>query len=109
MCCGSAGYVVCWLSSKFADIYLLMQCGYQLHAVLVHEGQAASGHYWAYIYCPMNNEWLKFNDVTVEKASWEDVQKDGVGDYHNTSAYCIMYVNRNHPDFHQVASLCGEQ
>ena len=24
MCCGSAGYVVCWLSSKFADIYLLM-------------------------------------------------------------------------------------
>jgi len=76
--------------------------------VLVHEGQAASGHYWAYIYCPLSNEWLKFNDVTVEEASWEDVQKDGVGGYHNTSAYCIMYVNTDHPDFHQVASFCGK-
>jgi len=85
-----------------------VQCGYQLHAVLVHEGQAASGHYWAYVYCPLSNEWLKFNDVTVDKASWEDVQKDGVGGYHNTSAYCIMYINTSHPDFHQVASFCGE-
>jgi len=86
----------------------LMKCGYRLHAVLVHEGQAASGHYWAYVYSSTLNEWLKFNDVAIDIASWDDIQKDGVGGYHNTSAYCIMYVNNSHPDMLQVASWGDE-
>lgn len=67
---------------------------YILHAVLVHEGQAASGHYWAYIHDPCRDQWLKFNDITVSDASWEELEKESVGGYHNASAYCLMYVDK---------------
>ncbi|KAK3107716.1 hypothetical protein FSP39_020622 [Pinctada imbricata] len=77
---------------------LMQRCPYQLHAVLVHEGQAASGHYWAYIYDTERQEWLKFNDITVSSASWEDLVKESVGGYHNASAYCLMYVDKSHMD-----------
>lgn len=66
---------------------------YHLHAVLVHEGQAASGHYWAYVYSL--TKWLKFNDITVTDASWEDLVKESVGGFHNASAYCLMYVDKS--------------
>ena len=65
---------------------LLFQCPYHLHAVLVHEGQAASGHYWAYVWAL--TKWLKFNDISVTDASWDDLVKESVGGYHNASAYC---------------------
>ncbi|XP_064650656.1 ubiquitin carboxyl-terminal hydrolase 25-like isoform X2 [Lineus longissimus] len=68
---------------------------YQLHAVLVHEGQAASGHYWAYVYDAFGQRWLKFNDIAVTESSWEEIVKESVGGYHNTSAYCLMYVDAN--------------
>ncbi|XP_071095557.1 LOW QUALITY PROTEIN: ubiquitin carboxyl-terminal hydrolase 25-like [Haliotis cracherodii] len=67
---------------------------YHLHAVLVHEGQAASGHYWAYIYDLTREKWLKFNDITVSESSWEELEKESMGGYHNASAYCLMYVDR---------------
>ena len=67
---------------------------YNLHAVLVHEGQAASGHYWAYIHDASRDQWLKFNDITVSDASWEELEKESVGGYHNASAYCLMYVDK---------------
>ncbi|XP_045207916.2 ubiquitin carboxyl-terminal hydrolase 25-like [Mercenaria mercenaria] len=68
---------------------------YHLHAVLVHEGQAASGHYWAYIYDTASEQWLKFNDITVSEASWEELEKESVGGYHNASAYCLMYIDKS--------------
>ncbi|KAL5020489.1 hypothetical protein ScPMuIL_003381 [Solemya velum] len=67
---------------------------YHLHAVLVHEGQAASGHYWAYVYDMVHQKWLKFNDITTSEASWEELEKESVGGYHNASAYCLMYVDK---------------
>lgn len=63
--------------------------------MLVHEGQAASGHYWAYIYDPTKKEWLKYNDIAVTPASWDDLVKESVGGYHNASAYCLMYVGQS--------------
>lgn len=53
-----------------------MQEGYRLHAVLVHEGQVSSGHYWAFIRDQWktgeeeededpHSGWMKFNDVQV--------------------------------------------
>ena len=91
--------------------YLSFQCPYQLHAVFVHEGQAASGHYWAYIYDTRRQEWLKFNDITVSGASWEDLMKESVGGYHNASAYCLMYVDKSHYDdqgklYHNASAYC---
>ncbi|KAK2170995.1 hypothetical protein NP493_1119g00062 [Ridgeia piscesae] len=49
---------------------------YQLHAVLVHEGQAVSGHYWAYIKSRRRDKWLKFNDITVTEATWEELERE---------------------------------
>lgn len=62
--------------------------------MLVHEGQAAAGHYWAYIYDSINEKWLKFNDIAVTCTSWDDLVKESVGGYHNASAYCLMYVQQ---------------
>lgn len=81
-------------NSMYSD-ETLKQYPYQLHAVLVHEGQAAAGHYWAYIYDSMNEKWLKFNDIAVTCTSWDDLVKESVGGYHNASAYCLMYVQQS--------------
>ncbi|EQB78220.1 hypothetical protein CB1_000706032 [Camelus ferus] len=66
---------------------------YRLHAVLVHEGQANAGHYWAYIFDHRENRWMKYNDIAVTKSSWEELVRDSFGGYRNASAYCLMYIN----------------
>lgn len=86
------------IDSTIRDIYMepsLLQVPYRLHAVLVHEGQAASGHYWAFVYCPRRSAWLKFNDVTVTEVTWVELLRDSVGGHHCTSAYCLLYVDRS--------------
>uniref|UniRef100_A0A452HVH2 Ubiquitin carboxyl-terminal hydrolase n=1 Tax=Gopherus agassizii TaxID=38772 RepID=A0A452HVH2_9SAUR len=72
---------------------VLRQVPYCLHAVLVHEGQANAGHYWAYIYDQPRKSWLKYNDISVTKSSWEEVERDSYGGLRNASAYCLMYIN----------------
>ncbi|XP_072342589.1 ubiquitin carboxyl-terminal hydrolase 28 isoform X5 [Scyliorhinus torazame] len=76
---------------------LVCQVPYRLHAVLVHEGQASAGHYWAYIYDHSQSMWLKYNDVSVAESSWEELQRDSYGGSRNASAYCLMYINDNLP------------
>ncbi|XP_026989887.2 ubiquitin carboxyl-terminal hydrolase 28 [Tachysurus fulvidraco] len=71
----------------------LCQVSYRLHAVLVHEGQASAGHYWAYIYDHNHKRWLKYNDVMVTESSWEELVRDSYGGITNASAYCLMYIN----------------
>ncbi|XP_049447435.1 ubiquitin carboxyl-terminal hydrolase 25 isoform X4 [Epinephelus fuscoguttatus] len=75
----------------------MMQVPYRLHAVLVHEGQANAGHYWAYIYDPHQRCWMKYNDISVTKSSWEELVRDSFGGYRNASAYCLMYINDKKP------------
>ncbi|XP_078389137.1 ubiquitin carboxyl-terminal hydrolase 28 isoform X2 [Cetorhinus maximus] len=82
---------------------LMCQVPYRLHAVLVHEGQASAGHYWAYIYDHSQNMWLKYNDVSVAESSWEELQRDSYGGSRNASAYCLMYIDDNLPQ------LIGEE
>uniref|UniRef100_A0A4W4EP67 Ubiquitin carboxyl-terminal hydrolase 25 n=1 Tax=Electrophorus electricus TaxID=8005 RepID=A0A4W4EP67_ELEEL len=76
---------------------MMMQVPYRLHAVLVHEGQASAGHYWAYIYDPHHCCWMKYNDISVTKSSWEELVRDSFGGYRNASAYCLMYINDKKP------------
>lgn len=76
---------------------MLCQVPYRLHAVLVHEGQANAGHYWAYIYDPRQHCWMKYNDITVTKSSWEELVRDSFGGYRNASAYCLMYIDDKKP------------
>ncbi|KFP35619.1 Ubiquitin carboxyl-terminal hydrolase 28, partial [Chlamydotis macqueenii] len=72
---------------------LLQQVPYRLHAVLVHEGQANAGHYWAYIYDQPRKSWLKYNDISVTESSWEELERDSFGGLRNASAYCLMYIS----------------
>ncbi|XP_077162636.1 ubiquitin carboxyl-terminal hydrolase 28 isoform X10 [Paroedura picta] len=80
----------------------LEQVPYHLHAVLVHEGQANAGHYWAYVYNQPRKSWLKYNDISVTEASWEELQRDSFGGLKNASAYCLMYISE--PLFHSAAA-----
>ena len=73
--------------------FWIVQVPYRLHAVLVHEGQANGGHYWAYIYNSQEQQWRKFNDITVTEVSWDEVEKESLGGYRNVSAYGLMYVD----------------
>ncbi|KAG8539747.1 hypothetical protein GDO81_020421 [Engystomops pustulosus] len=72
---------------------IFVQVPYRLHAVLVHEGQANAGHYWAYIFDHNEKRWMKYNDISVTKSSWEELERDSFGGYRNASAYCLMYIN----------------
>nr|XP_011759624.1 ubiquitin carboxyl-terminal hydrolase 28 isoform X6 [Macaca nemestrina] len=83
---------------------LLRQVPYRLHAVLVHEGQANAGHYWAYIYNQPRQSWLKYNDISVTESSWEEVERDSYGGLRNVSAYCLMYINDKLPYFNAEAA-----
>ena len=70
----------------------LLKHEYQLHAVMVHEGSIDSGHYWAYVLDHKRKVWLKFNDNTVNEASWEELAKESMGGHSNTSAYSLVYI-----------------
>ncbi|NXP57875.1 UBP28 hydrolase, partial [Chloropsis cyanopogon] len=72
---------------------LLQQVPYRLHAVLVHEGQANAGHYWAFIYDQSRKRWLKYNDISVTESSWEELERESFGGLRNASAYCLMYIS----------------
>ncbi|XP_025749566.1 ubiquitin carboxyl-terminal hydrolase 28 isoform X6 [Callorhinus ursinus] len=89
---------------------LLRQVPYRLHAVLVHEGQANAGHYWAYIYNQPRQVWLKYNDISVTESSWEELERDSYGGLRNVSAYCLMYINDQLPHFNaEVAPSESDQ
>ena len=67
--------------------------------MFVHEGQAASGHYWAYVYNTRHRKWLKYNDITVTEATWQELTSDSYGGgRNNASAYCLMYIDDNCSD-----------
>ncbi|NXH92618.1 UBP28 hydrolase, partial [Edolisoma coerulescens] len=72
---------------------LLQQVPYRLHAVLVHEGQANAGHYWAFIHDQPRKRWLKYNDIWVTESSWEELERESFGGLRNASAYCLMYIS----------------
>uniref|UniRef100_A0A1I7X9H7 ubiquitinyl hydrolase 1 n=1 Tax=Heterorhabditis bacteriophora TaxID=37862 RepID=A0A1I7X9H7_HETBA len=83
----------------------LMQHQYRLHAVAIHQGQANAGHYWAYVKKVCFNfslvilgdddiSWEKFNDKNVERAEWEQIEKESVGaESRTSSAYFLVYVS----------------
>uniref|UniRef100_A0A8C5SNI5 Ubiquitin carboxyl-terminal hydrolase n=1 Tax=Laticauda laticaudata TaxID=8630 RepID=A0A8C5SNI5_LATLA len=93
------------LSESMDHVYTdpqLCQVPYHLHAVLVHEGQANAGHYWAYIYSLPQRTWLKYNDIAVTESSWEELERDSFGGLKNASAYCLIYVSKKLPHFAAV-------
>uniref|UniRef100_A0A8D3BJH0 ubiquitinyl hydrolase 1 n=1 Tax=Scophthalmus maximus TaxID=52904 RepID=A0A8D3BJH0_SCOMX len=85
-------YIMQWSVSAVCHC-AIAQVPYRLHAVLVHEGQASAGHYWAYIYDHANQRWMKYNDVCITESSWDELERDSFGGITNASAYCLMYID----------------
>ena len=69
---------------------------YELHAIIIHEGDAMSGHYYTYVKDHLENEWYKFNDhrVTKWENSLEEIIDEGIGNGVR-SAYFLVYINKN--------------
>jgi ubiquitin carboxyl-terminal hydrolase 25/28 len=64
----------------------------------VHEGNAESGHYYAFIFDRASNKWWRFNDFRVMEETWENVKLESFGSDANakgnsTTAYSLIYVN----------------
>mmetsp|Transcript_41792 Transcript_41792/g.65276 ORF Transcript_41792/g.65276 Transcript_41792/m.65276 type:complete len:479 (-) Transcript_41792:69-1505(-) len=79
--------------AKFAH---LSEEAYTLFAVLVHDGMAGSGHYWAYILNENGDGWAKYSDTEVTTVHEEEVWQRSVGGQNNASAYCLMYRRSQH-------------
>ena len=88
---------------------------YVLHSVIVHQGNANSGHYYAYIKQSKNSkDWLLFNDENVRPADRYEIFKQNFGGNceifknkgalgeivanninYERSAYILVYIQKN--------------
>ena len=89
---------------KIYDDNDLKKVKYNLHSVCVHEGSAALGHFWTYIWNKSQQKWYKFNDTEVCESNWEDLYANAIGGV--TSAYFLIYVNANDENLYQGISCC---
>lgn len=68
-------------------------CEYQLLSVLMHRGDADSGHYWALVRDSEHARWLEFNDMSVSTVALEEVLSLGAGEGADSSnASLLVYV-----------------
>ncbi|KAL7080454.1 hypothetical protein ACQ4LE_000053 [Meloidogyne hapla] len=91
----------CWLNvpaNSEQVLQLLETKGkyiYELFSIMVHQGSAAAGHYFAYIKNMDQNKWFCFNDSSVQVASRHDIYRTfggwSYGYMNNTNAYMLMY------------------
>jgi len=68
---------------------------YHLAAILIHDGIAGQGHYYSFNRNVANNTWRRFNDINVLPESEQNVMREAIGGYGNTSAYCLVYLSDN--------------
>ena len=68
---------------------------YLIHGIIMHEGEASSGHFYSYIKDHANEMWFKFSDHRVtEVESEEEVMEEAFGSAKpKTSAYLIVYAS----------------
>ncbi|MFH4980444.1 hypothetical protein AB6A40_007153 [Gnathostoma spinigerum] len=72
---------------------------YELFSVMVHQGSAAGGHYFAYIKNMDQGLWFCFNDSNVTAATIDEIRRtfggssgwSGGWSMNNTNAYMLMY------------------
>jgi ubiquitin carboxyl-terminal hydrolase 7 len=60
---------------------------FTLHSVVVHQGNANSGHYYAYIRPALNDNWIQFNDEIVKPADKYEVFDNNYGGSLKTYKY----------------------
>ncbi|CAK5074464.1 unnamed protein product [Meloidogyne enterolobii] len=91
----------CWLNvhAKSDQVLQLLETKgkyiYELFSIMVHQGSAAAGHYFAYIKNMDQDKWFCFNDSSVQAASKHDIYRTfggwSYGYMNNTNAYMLMY------------------
>lgn len=86
---------------------------YTLHSVVVHQGNANSGHYFAFIRPTVNDTWVLFNDELVRPADKYEVFNNNFGgsfnsykhkckgeivtnlNYYESNAYILVYIQNS--------------
>jgi len=64
---------------------------YELYAVLIHNGGAFGGHYFAYIKNTADDTWNNYNDSNVSSISESELMKTFGGDGMPNTAYMLLY------------------
>ncbi|KAL4443149.1 hypothetical protein ABPG74_002216 [Tetrahymena malaccensis] len=65
---------------------------YLLQSVIIHDGQADSGHYYSFIKDVSTKKWWRYNDIQVSEETEENVFKEALGGWGKASAYSLIYV-----------------
>ena len=68
---------------------------YHLHSICIHDGNANSGHYYAFIKDHFNAKWRRFNDVRVCDVTEEQVFKEANGGSSWMTAYWLVYLSED--------------
>ena len=77
---------------------------YQLHAVIVHQGQSDGGHYWIYVWDSRQNIWYHIDDNCTRQVSWDCIVNASYGGSDKEeSAHSLIYI-----DAHQIYSVLGK-
>jgi len=67
---------------------------YQLHAIIVHEGQSDVGHYYIYVWNSRDQTWSTINDHVSRQVTWDSIAKTAFGGREsNSSAHCLIYID----------------
>ena len=82
---------------------------YDLYAILIHQGGAFGGHYFAYIKSFEDGQWYNFNDSTVSKISQSDITNTFGGSNGTNTAYMLLYTRTNQPVTFDVPATVREQ
>lgn len=81
------------LESKISDSYTAFKKEkYILQTVIIHDGQADSGHYYSFIQDISTKKWWRYNDIQVSEETEENVFKEALGGWGKASAYSLLYV-----------------
>ncbi|CAD8166466.1 unnamed protein product [Paramecium pentaurelia] len=64
---------------------------YLLQSILIHDGQANSGHFYTYIKDFGLDKWFKFNDMNVNVETKEKVFQDAFGMQNGINAYLLIF------------------
>ncbi len=65
---------------------------YDLYAILIHQGGAFGGHYFAYIKSFEDGQWYNFNDSNVSQISQSEITNTFGGSNGTNTAYMLMYT-----------------
>lgn len=89
------------IENAFADY---CKIPYYLHAILMHDGMAESGHYYSFIHDRKLNVWWRFSDHDVRMESEEAVFQEAIGGQPSSQkcAYSLMYINQHIADLINV-------